>query len=130
MMTCRACHGPSMEAKGRPLLPKLHFKPFRSYTKAKVITASRSQPRKSETDAHTSGTYHLNAKAAAATDGIHAKEECGDNPPRQESRECSVMRRAWLIASAGTTLGVGVGELLMLLAETILKGSCHWCLMP
>lgn len=98
------------------MLPKVRFKPFSSCSRLGLTSSSRAQPRSTGTHAHTSCGLKLNAKAAAAPDGNQAKEACGSNTLPDEGKEHSVMRRAWLIASAGTTLGIGAGKLLMLLA--------------
>ena len=112
-MTCRACHGPPIESSGLLLLPKVRFKPFRSFSRLGRNSSSHNQPRSTGKHAHLSCRSTLNAKAAAAPDG---EQEHGGNAVVEGGKNYSVMRRAWLIASAGTTLGVGAGELLMLLA--------------
>ena len=118
------------------LLPKVRFKPFQQLFKIRTQQPHHiTQPRSTGKHAHLSCRSTLNAKAAAAPDGKQADEACGGNAVVEEGKNYSVMRRAWLIASAGTTLGVGAGELLMLLAPhhialASLSHSPHHSMLP
>lgn len=104
-MPCRGCHAPSVCYTRQHLhCRQCHQPPWRYWAQ----TSSRRKLFSATRQAHAKHMLHCISGAPTCHDGEHSS---GNVKESSEREGLSILRRAWLIAGAGTSLGLGTGEM-------------------
>lgn len=104
-MACRGFHAPSVRYIRKHLLCRQCHHSIRRYwhqnsSRRKLSSAARQ--------AHAKHVLHCISGASTCHDG---EQSSGNVKESSEGEELCLLRRAWLIAGAGTSLGLGTGEM-------------------
>ena len=105
IMPCRGCHAPSLRHTRQQSLCRQCHQPICRYWDQ---NSSRRQLSSATRQARAKHVLHCISGAPTCHDGEHSS---GNVKESSECEELCLLRRAWLIAGAGTSLGLGTGEM-------------------